>query len=94
MAKAMNLKEWKAVNSKGTCGRKCIKTYFIPFTPIGEPVGVYLKDRRGDQRGGVNGSQSKFLTEFGLYPKINPNPQLAKSSGTENQLGYTCCVMA
>jgi hypothetical protein len=42
MAKAMNLKEWKAVNSKGTCGRKCIKTYFIPFTPIGEPVGVYL----------------------------------------------------
>jgi hypothetical protein len=26
-----------------------------------------LKDRRGDQRG-VNGSQLKFLTEFGLYP--------------------------
>jgi hypothetical protein len=34
-----------------------------------------LKDRSGDQRGGgVNGSQSKFLTEFGLYPKLNPNP--------------------
>jgi hypothetical protein len=30
--------------------------------------------------GGVNGSQSKFLTEFGLYPKINPKPQHAKSS--------------
>jgi hypothetical protein len=25
-------------------------------------------------RGGVNGSQSKFLTEFGLCPKINPKP--------------------
>jgi hypothetical protein len=35
--------------------------------------GMTLKDRRGDQRG-VNGSQSKFLTEFGLYLKINPNP--------------------
>jgi hypothetical protein len=34
-------------------------------------------------RGGVNGSQSKFLTEFGLCPKINPNPQHAKSSGAE-----------
>jgi hypothetical protein len=32
-----------------------------------------VKDRRGDQRG-VNGSQLRFLTEFGLYPKINPNP--------------------
>jgi hypothetical protein len=26
----------------------------------------YVKDRRGDQRGGVNGSQSKFLT--GTWP--------------------------
>jgi hypothetical protein len=25
-------------------------------------------------RGGVNESQSKFLTEFGLCPKINPKP--------------------
>jgi hypothetical protein len=41
-----------------------------------------LKDRRGDQRG-VNESQSKFLKEFGLYPKINPNPQHVKSSGAE-----------
>jgi hypothetical protein len=32
---------------------------------------VIVKDRRGDQRG-VNGSQSKFLTEFGLYPKNQP----------------------
>jgi hypothetical protein len=52
-----------------------------------------MKDRRGDQRG-VNGSQSKFLTEFGLYPKINPNPQLTKSDDAENRLGYSCCAMA
>jgi hypothetical protein len=25
-------------------------------------------------RGGVNGSQSKFLTELGLCPEINPKP--------------------
>jgi hypothetical protein len=42
-----------------------------------------LKDRRGDQRGGVNGSQTKFLTKFGLYPKINPDPQHTKSSGAD-----------
>jgi hypothetical protein len=33
---------------------------------------LFLKDRRGDQRGGVNGSQSKFHTEFGLCPKNQP----------------------
>jgi hypothetical protein len=41
-----------------------------------------LKERRGDQRG-VNESQLKFLTEFDLYPKINPKPQHVKSSGAE-----------
>jgi hypothetical protein len=48
---------------------------------------------------GVNGSQLKFLTEFGLYPKINPNPQHAKSSGagrrhrklTVKSAGTNCC---
>jgi hypothetical protein len=45
---------------------------------------VMVKDRRGDQRGGgVNGSQLKFLKEFGLYPKLNPNPQPANFSGAE-----------
>jgi hypothetical protein len=39
-----------------------------------------LKDRRGDQRG-VNGSQSKFLTEFGICPEINPNPLYDTNSG-------------
>jgi hypothetical protein len=29
----------------------------------------------------VNGSQLKFLTEFGLYPRTNPNPHHAKFSG-------------
>jgi hypothetical protein len=33
--------------------------------------------------GGVNGSQTKFLTKFGLYPKINPDPQHTKSSGAD-----------
>jgi hypothetical protein len=37
--------------------------------------------KRRPEGGGVNGSQSKFLTEFGLYPKINPKPQHAKSRG-------------
>jgi hypothetical protein len=32
-----------------------------------------LKDRRRRPEG-VNGSQLKFLTEFGLCPKINPKP--------------------
>jgi hypothetical protein len=50
--------------------------------------------KRRPEGGGVNGSQSKFLTEFGLYPKINPNPQLAKSGDAENRLGYSCCAMA
>jgi hypothetical protein len=42
-----------------------------------------LKDRRGDQRGGVNGSQSKFLTKFGLYPKSQPKPLSSSSAKTD-----------
>jgi hypothetical protein len=34
-------------------------------------------------RGGVNGSQSKFLTEYGLCPKINPKPLSSNSAKSD-----------
>jgi hypothetical protein len=36
--------------------------------------GIGLSLSEGPRPEGVNGSQLKFLTEFGLCPKINPNP--------------------
>jgi hypothetical protein len=35
---------------------------------------VVTKGPEKATKGGENGSQSKFLTEFGLCPKINPKP--------------------
>jgi hypothetical protein len=34
-------------------------------------------------RGGVNGSQSKFLSEYGLCPKINPKPLSSNSARSD-----------
>jgi hypothetical protein len=39
----------------------------------------------------VNGSQSKFLTEFGLYPKINPKPQHTKSAALKPVMLHLPC---
>jgi hypothetical protein len=41
---------------------------------VTKPALIPIEGPETATRGGVNGSQSKFLTEFGLCPKINPRP--------------------
>jgi hypothetical protein len=42
----------------------------------------YLEGPEKLTRGGVNGSQLKFLTELGLCPKIDPMPLSSNSAKT------------
>jgi hypothetical protein len=42
--------------------------------PVAAPELTPTEGPQTATRGGVNGSQSKFLTEFGLCPQINPRP--------------------
>jgi hypothetical protein len=65
---------------KGGCGPRISSDAIVSWSrgcTRSPPLGVeacqanlYVKDRGGDRRGGVNGRRIKFFSRIGLCPKI------------------------